>query len=368
MTAPADMPGAAPELLVVLWGYGPSPADQTEALLHRLIAEGGRHGFPRLGIVHPPARSAALAAALQARPAFAPCPEIATRAGPEPLPAVCDLLGPGDAAVMIAAGDRLVDINWLDLVVVHRAAGGTALGAACAGDRPPEHLPALALPALALLDRQVLAEGAGAPTLAGRLSDLAGAGRLAARAIRPADILTGEVPLRPPRPALFLDRDGTLNVNFGYVGDPARIILLPGAARAVKRANDRGFYVFLVTNQSGIGCGYYTEADARACNAALQRQLRAEGAHLDDMRYCADHPDAVEARHRRPSGWRKPAPGMLLDLMAHWPVRREYSAMIGDKPSDVAAGEAAGIRGLLYRGGSLGALVGPLLDPETAMG
>ncbi len=130
----------------------------------------------------------------------------------------------------------------------------------------------------------------------------------------------------------------------------------------MKRANDLGFYVFLVTNQSGVGRGYYSEADVELCNATLQRHLRAFGAHLDDIRYCADHPDALLEAYRRPSGWRKPAPGMLIDLMEHWPVIRERSLMVGDKDSDVDAGHAAGVEAVKFEGGNLDTFLAPRLE------
>jgi D,D-heptose 1,7-bisphosphate phosphatase len=168
------------------------------------------------------------------------------------------------------------------------------------------------------------------------------------------------------RAAVFFDRDGTLNADDGYTHRPQDLILLPGAVAAVKRVNDLGQYAFLVTNQSGVARGYFTESDVEAFNAALQRKLRAAGAHLDDIRYCPDHPDGTVARYRRASDWRKPAPGMLLDLMKCWPVRPEASLVVGDKESDVAAAQAAGLRGVLYSGGNLDDLLAPHLSGRHA--
>lgn len=207
-----------------------------------------------------------------------------------------------------------------------------------------------ALCGLALLTRAALEEQAqGIDRLLQALAsrDALGAWPLSAAGPRESE------EVRPRRPALFLDRDGTINVDHGYVYEPEKLELIPGAVKAVKRANDLGFYVFLVTNQSGVGRGYYREEDVATCNGALQGMLRAAGAHMDDVRYAIDHPDALHPSHRVKSGWRKPEPGMLTDLMARWPVDRARSLMVGDKDSDVEAGEAAGVLSLKFTEGDL---------------
>src|SRR5204862_7562108 len=103
------------------------------------------------------------------------------------------------------------------------------------------------------------------------------------------------------RAAVFFDRDGTLNADDGYTHRPQDLAFLPGAVAAVKRVNDLGHYAFLVTNQSGVARGFFTEADVAAFNAELQRKLRAAGAHFDDVRYCPDHPEGTVSRYRRVS-------------------------------------------------------------------
>jgi D-glycero-D-manno-heptose 1,7-bisphosphate phosphatase len=164
-----------------------------------------------------------------------------------------------------------------------------------------------------------------------------------------------------PRPALFLDRDGTLNVDHGYVGTIDRFAWIDGAREAIAQATEEGWHVFVVTNQSGVGRGYYDEAAVETLHAWLADEVRRARGTIDDMRFCPFHPDAALPQYREASNWRKPAPGMLLDLIQAWELDPRDCHMIGDQPSDVAAADAAGVRGHLFTGGSLAAFVAPLL-------
>lgn len=167
------------------------------------------------------------------------------------------------------------------------------------------------------------------------------------------------VPSRRKRPAVFLDRDGVLNEDLGYVGTRERFRWLPGAIKAVKRMNDEGLYVFIITNQAGVARGFYTEADVAALHAHMQAELRAQGAHVDDVRYCPHHPDGTVARYVKACDWRKPGAGMIRDLLAYWPIDLDASVVVGDKESDLQAGHAAGLRGVLLDSGrSLGSVAG----------
>ncbi len=163
------------------------------------------------------------------------------------------------------------------------------------------------------------------------------------------------VPAQLRRPAVFLDRDGVLNRDTGYPHRPDQIEWTPGAMRAVKASNDRGFYVFVVTNQSGVARGYYTEADVHALHAWMNQQLAAFGAHIDAFMHCPHHPEGTVAPYVGASPLRKPAPGMILELMRTWPVEAKGSFLIGDKQSDLDAARAAGLPGFLYEGGDLAA-------------
>ena len=163
------------------------------------------------------------------------------------------------------------------------------------------------------------------------------------------------------RPALFLDRDGVLNVDHGYVGSRDRWEWMPGAREAVALATDHGWHVFVVTNQAGVARGLYGEADVNALQNWLADELRRAGGTLDDWRFCPYHVEGHIDAYRRESDWRKPGPGMLLDLMREWQVDPRHCLMVGDRDSDMQAAAAAGVAGHMFTGGNLRDFVAPLL-------
>ena len=144
------------------------------------------------------------------------------------------------------------------------------------------------------------------------------------------------------RPAIFMDRDGTICDEVGYVNHASRSRLLPRSAEAVRRVNEAGFFAVLVTNQSGVARGLFDEALVEEVHRQLQDRLRSEGAHLDAFYFCPHHPREGHPPYRVDCDCRKPRPGMLtraarehdLDLAASW--------MIGDSLVDLEAGSAAG--------------------------
>jgi len=183
----------------------------------------------------------------------------------------------------------------------------------------------------------------------------------------PGDYALAQVQIPPllRRRALFLDRDGVLNVDHGYVGTRERFTWTDGALDALRLATEAGWHVFIVTNQSGIARGFYTEADVQALLDWMADQVRMAGATIDDVRFCPYHPNAKVEAYRRAHSWRKPEPGMLLDLMRAWDVDPERAIMIGDQQTDMAAANAAGIAGHLFPGGNLTEYLRQLLKDDA---
>jgi len=172
------------------------------------------------------------------------------------------------------------------------------------------------------------------------------------------------VPLIVKRPAAFLDRDGVLNEDTGYVHRADQVRWIPGAHKAIRWLNDAGYLVFLVTNQAGVARGIYEEEQVHGLHEWMGRELREHGAHIDGIEYCPYHPDGAVERYRRASDFRKPGPGMINKLLTDWPVDVARSFLIGDQESDLRAAEAAGIRGHLFAGGNLYDFVTTLAAPR----
>lgn len=170
-----------------------------------------------------------------------------------------------------------------------------------------------------------------------------------------------EIPRLLHRRALFLDRDGVINVDHGHVGTRDRFEFMPGALDTIRLATRAGWHVFIVTNQSGVARGYYKEEDVRDLLAWIADEARRAGGTVDDARYCPFHEAAAVEAYRRRSDWRKPAPGMLLDLMRVWELDPARCVMIGDQPTDLQAAAAAGVPAHLFTGGNLLDFVGPIL-------
>lgn len=167
------------------------------------------------------------------------------------------------------------------------------------------------------------------------------------------------------RPAVFFDRDGVLNEDDGYAFDPDKIRWVEGAQQAVKAVNGAGYFVFVVTNQSGIARGFYEERHVRNLHEWMSRELARVGAHIDAFEFCPHHPDGLIERYRVLCNCRKPQPGMIRALLERYAVDIDASFMIGDKQSDLDAAQAAGIAAYLFDGSNLHTFTVPLLADRS---
>lgn len=142
--------------------------------------------------------------------------------------------------------------------------------------------------------------------------------------------------------AAFLDRDGVINVDAGYVHQREAFAWVPGVLEAARRLRELGFALVVVTNQSGIGRGYYSSADFLALTDWMKAEFARAGASLAAVYFCPHHPQKALPPYRQACQCRKPAPGMLLQAAEDLGIDLSRSVMFGDKPGDCEAGRAAG--------------------------
>lgn len=154
-----------------------------------------------------------------------------------------------------------------------------------------------------------------------------------------------------PRPAVFLDRDGTVSREAGYINHPERIELLPGSATAIRQLNDRGILALLTTNQAGVGRGYFTEDVLHKIHERLQQQLALKRARLDAIYYAPTHPDAKIERYRRDDNLRKPRTGMIEQACRDFAIDLSRSYVVGDKGTDIEFARNAGVKGVFVLSG-----------------
>jgi D-glycero-D-manno-heptose 1,7-bisphosphate phosphatase len=157
--------------------------------------------------------------------------------------------------------------------------------------------------------------------------------------------------------AVFLDRDGVLNVDHGYVHRPGQVEWIAGAHRAINRLNVLGYLVVVITNQAGIAHGYYPEERVLALHRWMREEFAARGAIIHGFYYCPFHPEARLDQFRSNHPDRKPNPGMILRAISEMGIDKNRSFLIGDKPSDVECARRAGIPGFLFAGGELASFV-----------
>ncbi|UCG88513.1 MAG: HAD family hydrolase [Gemmatimonadota bacterium] len=153
------------------------------------------------------------------------------------------------------------------------------------------------------------------------------------------------------RRAVFLDRDGTVSEEVGYVNHVSRFRLLPRSAVAIRRINESDFVAVLVTNQAGVARGYFKESLVKEVHGRLEELLAEAGAHLDAIYYCPHHPSAGEPPYRRDCECRKPKPGMVEAACRDLDIDLSRSFMVGDKHSDIVFAHSVGMKGVLVKTG-----------------
>lgn len=299
-----------------------------------------------------------------------------------------------DPRFLLANGDTLFDLNWLDLA---RLSTADTLGVLALRRVPAaERYSAVSLEGtritgfntfgtgkeqlinggVYILDRAVIPPRPERPVSleSDIFPGLAIAGKLAGMVSDayfidigvPADFTRAqtEIPARGGDKAVFFDRDGTLNIDHGYVGKWGDFTWIDGAREAIKLCNDKGYLVFVVTNQAGVARGYYDEQAVDTLHRHMNEDLAAIGAHINRFEYCPHHPDVPHAEYGRPCPRRKPGPGMLLSCLKAWRLSPSDCLLVGDKDIDVEAARAAGIKGYIFKPGNLRDFVLPLLTHD----
>ena len=145
---------------------------------------------------------------------------------------------------------------------------------------------------------------------------------------------------------LFLDRDGVINYDYGHVGTLERFKFRPYIFELVQKANDLNYLVIVITNQSGIGRGFYSEKDFHKLNIWMIKKFEINNCIINDVFYCPYHPHKGIGKYRKESFDRKPSPGMINKALEKYSININSSILVGDKPSDIEAGKLAGIKNL----------------------
>lgn len=153
------------------------------------------------------------------------------------------------------------------------------------------------------------------------------------------------------RRAVFIDRDGTISEEVGYINHPSRFRLFPYAASAIKLLNERGWLAVVVTNQAGVARGYFSETMIQTVHDNLQQSLRDGGARVDAIYYCAHHPSVGDPPYRQDCDCRKPKPGLVNRAARDLNIALEQSWMVGDRYSDIELARNAGIHAALVLSG-----------------
>ncbi|MGA2780646.1 MAG: D-glycero-beta-D-manno-heptose 1,7-bisphosphate 7-phosphatase [Smithella sp.] len=151
--------------------------------------------------------------------------------------------------------------------------------------------------------------------------------------------------------AVFLDRDGTINEEVGYLDSLDKFKIIPGAYEAIRLINESGMKVVVISNQAGVARGLFTEDFVKITHEYLQNALRKRGAYIDNFYYCPHHPTEGIELYRQVCNCRKPAPGMLLQAAQDLNIDFKRSYLVGDRFNDMEAGKKIGVRGILVKTG-----------------
>ena len=153
------------------------------------------------------------------------------------------------------------------------------------------------------------------------------------------------------RPAVFIDRDGTISEEVGYINHPSRFRVFPYSAPAIKLLNESGWLVFVVTNQAGVARGYFSEEMIKNVHERLEQDLETNGARLDAIYYCAHHPSLGEPPYLLDCNCRKPRPGLIRQADGEFDIDLKKSWMVGDRYSDVELARNAGVNSAFVMSG-----------------
>jgi len=153
------------------------------------------------------------------------------------------------------------------------------------------------------------------------------------------------------RRAVFIDRDGTISEEVGYINHPSRFWVFPYSAEAIRLLNDAGWLAIVITNQAGVARGYFSEEMLQTVHQRLEEELKTNGARLDAIYYCAHHPSVGQPPYRLACDCRKPKPGLIQSAATDFDIDLERSWMIGDRYKDIELAHNAGTKSAFVMSG-----------------
>ena len=149
------------------------------------------------------------------------------------------------------------------------------------------------------------------------------------------------------KPAIFLDRDGTINEEMGYINHETRFVLIPGTLQAIKIINDLDYYAIIITNQAGLARGYFKPDLLERIHSCFLKTVEEAGAKIDGLYFCPHHPDGIVEEFSIKCNCRKPAPGMIEQAIKDFEIDLENSYMIGDRYKDIKFGKKFNLKTIM---------------------